>query len=252
MLDALYAPVLVDGETERVVQRVAVRQDTPFAHLTRDGRPADLGRAEVAEPVRQVADRRVDPARPVRRKWVDLRGVAAALRRVRRCAARDDFSVVVADERLAHPERPKHVLLHPRPEGLPGDALHDLRQQEVVRVAVRELGARLEVEAPLSQRQVPDDLLCDEVAVLTPRQPQQPEGVAETARVMEELADGDGRVEAELGHERVDLVVEREPSLIGQQRNGEGRELLADGAGVEHGLRRDRHAVLQVGRPVPL
>jgi len=77
--------------------------------------------------------------------------------------------------------------------------------------------------------------------------------VTDSAGVMNEVADGDGRaIIRHLGNVFADIVIQRELPFLRQQGNTHGHKLFRGGANVEHRAGRYRHIELQVGHTISL
>jgi hypothetical protein len=82
---------------------------------------------------------------------------------------------------------------------------------------------------------------------------ERPGPVAQTARVMQQVVDGDRVPDvAELGDVLADVVGELDATLLHEHRDRETGELLGHGGDVEHGRGRDGHAVLETREAVAL
>ena len=113
--------------------------------------------------------------------------------------------------RVRHAERLEDPLVRELTQRLPGDALHDLAEQEVAGVAVEVIVARLEVELLLSRDERDRLRIGEHIFDAQPAERHQAVDVADAARVMHEMVDRDRRpVVRHLGEVFPDVVVERD------------------------------------------
>jgi hypothetical protein len=113
------------------------------------------------------------------------------------------------------------------------------------------LGAGSEVEITLPCDHGEYVAVAEDAIRRVPRESAQCEVVAQTARMMDEVTDGDAlAVVGHLGDVFPDIVVERDLPILRQEGNGHRRELLRIRPDVEDRSRSDRNVVLQVGHTV--
>jgi hypothetical protein len=160
--------------------------------------------------------------------------------------------MAVHDLGPAHPERREDSGRGEVPQGLPADPPDDDREQEVAAVAVAELRAGGEVGAPLLRNGEQRIGVGRHGLVGDPAPAHYIDVIPESAGVVEQMPDGDGagRVAGDLGEKLLDLVVEGEFAVLGQEHDRHGGELLGDRSDVEHRRRGDRHSVLDAGEAV--
>ena len=254
VLDAPLAGPLVQDQAQAVVGRLAVGQDVRRRHLVDQPPPAQRARAQVVEPERQVADRRVDPAGPHRAVEVDrVVPPAVVAQPVALGAVRDHDRRVGPDDRVRHAQRSEHVLGHPLGERLAAHALDDHRREHVARVVVVPDRARSVLERRLALDDLDHLRPVERLAQVDapPSERQRVQELAVAARVREQVAEGDRRAQVgQLREVLADVVVQAQRAALGQEPQGERRELLGRGADVGPGVGRHRDAVGQVGQPV--
>ncbi len=252
VLDDGQAAIRRNHESPRVGQHRAVVQAPRCLDHPDGAGPSDSPVVEVLVPARQFEDggeqaagagafvlRRVDRERAIGVPVVRIRPVP------------DDPRHVGVEVRHRQTEGPEHVLVGKRRERGPGRALDSQGEQRIpgVRVAVRL--ARREVERLLPRHDPQDGLVVEGLVVSTAGERHQGVDVTQTARVVREVPDGDGRpVVGQFRHVTAHVVVRAEAALPDGERRRHGRELLRHGAGIEHRTRRDGHVMLEVRHPV--
>ena len=130
-------------------------------------------------------------------------------------------------------------------------AFEDGRQQVVADIIVLVLGARREIDAALERQYSCNCLVVIAGALAQWGPAKQPEGVANSARMREQMADGDMVVAVTpVGNVLLNLVIERELSLLGCQQDTHRRKRLCDRRDGENRLRRIGYIELEVRLPV--
>ena len=229
MGDGPQAPVRSVHHPERVVDRPAGCQHAARVLQRGQRRAANLPGVEVPIPPRQILDRREQARRTDR---VEVRNalppdvVGAA--RVRIGPVLHHHLVIVVEVRGPHAERLEDTLPRELPQRLPRDPLDDDAEQRVAGIAVEMLRAGIEVERRLARRDAEDVGRRHHVRFPAPaRHRQQVPLIAQAARVVRQVPERDGL--AEVRHLRDVLphvVVERQPAVRLEQRDGRRRELL--------------------------
>src|SRR5690349_9023467 len=137
---------------------------------------------------------------------------------------------------MAHAERAEDALRGKGTERLTRGAAHDHRQEKEAGIAVEVLGAGLEVRGLLAREDGEGITIAGDRLFLNPAPAQQVYVVPEPAGVVQQVPDGDrSRVARNLREVFLDLVVQRQLAILGEQYHGERGELLGDRADVEDG-----------------
>ena len=116
--------------------------------------------------------------------------------------------------------------------------MDDLAEQQIIGSGVGELGAGLELQVRYCRERLQGLILGGAVAELKPLRPEQPFVLGDAAGLVDQLGDGDSggplrKFRQVLGQR----VVESQLSLVGEQQDRGGSELLGYRADVEHGVR---------------
>jgi hypothetical protein len=166
--------------------------------------------------------------------------------------ALDDLGVIVAEMRALHPQGAEDPRARELAQRLPADAFDDLAEECVAGVGVEELLAGAEVQLLLARHDLEHVVVGDEVQRVAPSgQPQQVQLVAEAARVVDEMPQGDGNAEVgQLREVLTDVVVQGQLPVLREQEDRGGRELLRYRGHVERRRGRDAHVVVEVGQAV--
>jgi hypothetical protein len=126
-------------------------------------------------------------------------------------------------------------------------------EQRVAGIAVVEVRARVEVQPGLAADQIENVLLGSFVHLPPPGQTQQRPLVAQAARVVEEVPQGDAlRARGHAGHVTRDMISEGKLAGVLEHEHSPRRELLGQRGDVEHRIRHDLRAVLEIGHAVSL
>src|SRR6266511_5100730 len=159
--------------------------------------------------------------------------------------------MVVAKVGGRHAERFEDVFIRVLAQRIGAPSSHDSGEQRVAGVTVGKVLARRKVQALLAPDQIQDILLRFFVHVPPPRETQERPLVAQSARMVEEVPQGDlPRAVGQSVHVTRDEVVEGKLAGLLEHEHGRGRELLGERGDVEHRVRRDRRTVLEVGHSV--
>src|ERR1041384_2799209 len=246
------AAIAVHHETERVGDRLAVVEHAGGLQLAERGLAAHLSRRKVPVPLDQILDRGihrpVPGLLPVRERQAEPAG---RVLRVGRRLSRNDEIVPVHVPGVGHAEGPEDPLGGEVGERLPAHPLHQNGEQEEAGVAVENLGARLEVGGLLADQNGERIAVVGHGLFFDAAPLQEVDVVPETAGVVQQMPDGDRlRVARDFRQELLDLVVERELSLLRQQHHRHGGELFGDRTDVEDRPGGDRHPQLDAREPV--
>jgi hypothetical protein len=149
---------------------------------------------------------------------------------------------------VLHAERLEDPVLDEAAVRVVAHLLEDRTEQDVVRVAVRLLRSRLELQAvALEHGDQPFELQ----VLAHVRRPQLVHVLRDAGRVREQVLDRDllplRRV---VGQELGDVVAQRQLALLLQHHDRHGGELLGERGDAEHHLGPDRQVELQVGHAV--
>ncbi len=153
--------------------------------------------------------------------------------RDRHAQRREDVRVGVLGQRRA-----RRAFDRQREHGVPG-------------VGIQVLVAGKEVQRLLPRDDAQDGLVVEGVFVAPAGEDHERVDVAQAARVVQEMPDGDGpAVVRQLRHVLPHIVIGSEFPLLDGEGGRHCRELLGDRAGVEHRAGRDGRIVLEVRHPV--
>ena len=160
---------------------------------------------------------------------------------------------VLIQEAACHAERLEDPFACELPVGAAGDAVDDGGEQHVAGVAVAIAVAGHRIEGGLPRHQLDDVLMTDRRVEVSTTQRHQVEVVANPARMMQEVPDGDRlSVVGQLGQVHPDVIVQRERTVEAEQHDTRSRELLRDRTDIEHRLRCDRQVVVEIRDAVAL
>ena len=253
MLDHGQSAIRIVREAEGIRDRIARVEPAARQHQCREVGPAHHAIVGVPRPLREVLDGGEQAAVSDDVESGDVEPPPALPRGVGEGAVLHQRRVVVAEVAVGHPQRCEDRRVGEFAERLARDALHEDRQQHVAGVAVQMASAGIEVERFLTAHQIEEPSLGERPVGRPARHPEHTEVIAKSARVMDQVPDGDRLAEVgHLGNPLPNVVVEREFPLLREHRDRECRELFRDRRGVERRVRRDRRVVLQTRHPVAL
>src|ERR1044071_963784 len=137
---------------------------------------------------------------------------------------------------MAHSQRPEDPLRGKGPQGFARGSPHDHRQEKEAAVAVEVLGAGLEVRCPLAGEDRQGVAVSRYRLFLNPAPAQQVEVVPEAAGMVQQMPDGDGPgVAGNLREVLLNLIVQRQLAVLGQEHHRKRGELLGHRADIEDG-----------------
>ena len=253
MLDNRQSAMRTDLVAECIGQRIAVVEHTACVNQLLERVTANLMRVVVLVPFPQVVDVGVEPARAHLVEVLDVRNAkaASAITLVAHRTLLHDVARIIMKVRVCHAERHEDLRVGELAEGLSGYALDELREQEVAGVAVRVRVAGFEAQSLLPENERKRSGVRKDILEPVAAQAHQRVDVANAARVVNEMANRDGRaIVRELWKIFPDVVVERELPLKRQQRDARGGELLGVGPDVVDHLGRIRDVVVEIRHAV--
>jgi hypothetical protein len=154
--------------------------------------------------------------------------------------------------RVCHAEWLENPLGREFAERLTAHAVHDHSHQRESAVRVQLTITWDEVQVLLSREQLQHVVIGDQVAGITPaREAQQVPLVADSARVVRQVPDGDLLSEVrQLRHVLPDVVVQRQLAVLSEQQDRRAGELLRDRSHVKDGGRGQPDVMIQIGHAV--
>ena len=158
---------------------------------------------------------------------VDSESIAVLLGVVGERTAGHDGRVLIAIQRLRHTERLEHIRGGEFRKRLAADTLHDNRQKEESRVAVKPLAARLEVQIFLANNHAECVFVVGDAINVDAGEFKQREIIAKAARVIQQIQKRDlVAVIGQFWNVFVNVVVHREFSLLLEKQDARGGELF--------------------------
>src|SRR5688500_5183579 len=162
-----------------------------------------------------------------------------------------DGTLIPVESSMPHAKRIENELLDEFSDMFPRDPFGHISKQEITCVAIKEFATGLEIQSFLFCDQVENEFLGIDVFVRQSLSVHQGQVVAKSACVVDKVSDGDAVCVC--WHFRqvlADGIIERKESLCRQDGDDRSCELLARGAKIEDGHRRDWDAAFKVRHAV--
>ena len=159
--------------------------------------------------------------------------------------------MVVAKLRVRHLQRRENVLRREFPQRLSAHALYDRRQQKKSRVAVEPVASGGKIQGLLAKNHLQRVFIRRYAVRVDSRQVHQRKVIAQPARMIQQMKDRQFlSVVRKFRNVFPDFVVDGKFALLFQEQNARRRKLFGCRAYVEHALRRYRHVLFHVRKPI--
>src|SRR6266702_4425417 len=246
--------ISADYETGCIVLLLAAIELSALEHLLNQHRPSHARMVEVFIPQLKILDSGVQAggSRGVEVGEVYAEGLIPAVLFVTESIVLDDLFMVIAEMGVRHPQRLKDILGCEFPQRHAADAFDDDGQKRKTGVAVHVFLAWLEVQRLLVNEYRHDVVIGDKVLRVAPAsQPEKRPLIAKAAGVVKKVTKCDALTEIrQLGNLFVNIVVQRQLSLLGKQEDGCSCELFRHRGHVENGNGRNGYVIVQIRHSV--